>query len=41
MNGQLAAIQPIVPHNRTGPNSFWGSVMLANAMVFVTEIVGT
>ena len=37
MNGQLAAIQPIVPQSRTPPNSFCASVMLAKAMVFVTE----
>src|SRR5688500_5058317 len=41
MNGQLAAIQPIVPHSRTGPKSFCGSLRLAKAIVLVTEIVGT
>ena len=40
-NGQLAAIQPMVPHNRTGPNSFCGSFRLAKAIELVMEIVGT
>src|SRR4051812_48056531 len=40
-NGQLAAIQPIVPHNRTKPKSFCGSLTFANAMLLVREIVGT
>ena len=41
MNGQRAAIQPIVPHTRTGPNSRAGSLRLANAIELVIEIVGT
>src|SRR4029077_9282251 len=41
MNGQLAAIQPIVPQTRTKPKSFCASFRLANAMAFVTESVGT
>ena len=36
-----AAIQPMVPQRRTGPKSFWASLMFAKAMLFVTEIVGT
>ena len=41
MNGQDAAIQPIVPHTRTGPNCRAGSFRLANAIELVIEIVGT
>src|SRR5690349_6113725 len=41
MNGQLAAIQPIVPQSRTNPNSFLGSWRLAKAIALVTESVGT
>ena len=41
MNGQLAAIQPIVPHSRTRPKSFWASFRLAKAMALVIESVGT
>ena len=41
VNGQLAAIQPMVPHKRTGPKSFCGSFIAANAIELVTEIVGT
>ena len=38
--GQLAAIQPMVPHRRTRPNSL-GSLMWWNEMEFVMERVGT
>ena len=41
MNGQHAAIQPIVPHTRTGPNCRAGSFRLAKAIELVIEIVGT
>src|SRR5262249_15023514 len=41
MNGQLAAIQPIVPQTRMNPKSFLASLMLANAIAFVTDMVGT
>src|SRR5215213_9164878 len=41
VNGHAARIQPIVPPMRTIPNSFLASVMLANAIEFVMEIVGT
>ena len=41
MNGQLAAIQPIVPHRRTFPKSSLASFSEAKAIAFVTEIVGT
>ena len=41
MNGQLAAIQPIVPQTRMNPKSFWASLIFANAMELVTDIVGT
>src|SRR5262249_52764311 len=41
MNGQDAAIQPIVPHTRTGRNSGAGSLRLAKAIELVIEIVGT
>src|SRR4051794_8637211 len=41
MNGQLAAIQPIVPQSRTNPKSWRASFRLANAMALVTESVGT
>ena len=40
MNGQLAAIQPIVPQTRMKPKSFWASLILANAIALVTDIVG-
>ena len=40
-NGQLAAIQPIVPHTRTGPKSCCGSLRFANAIELVIEMVGT
>src|SRR5437868_2271194 len=41
MNGQLAAIQPIVPQTRMAPKSFWASLILANTIALVTDIVGT
>ena len=41
VNGHAARIQPIVPPMRTIPNSFSGFFMLANAIEFVIEIVGT
>ena len=41
MNGQLAAIQPIVPQTRTKPKSFWASLRLAKAIALVTDSVGT
>ena len=41
MNGQAARIQPMVPPMRTMPNSFCASFMLAKAIEFVIEIVGT
>src|SRR3954454_11090568 len=41
MNGQLAAIQPMVPQSRTNPKSFCASFRLAKAMALVTESVGT
>ncbi len=41
MNGQLAAIQPTVPQTRMKPKSFWASLMLANAIALVTDMVGT
>src|SRR4051812_7639873 len=41
MNGQLAAIHPIVPQTRTGPNWRDGSLRLAKAIELVIEIVGT
>ena len=41
MNGQLAAIQPIVPQSRIEPKSFCASFRLANAIALVTESVGT
>ena len=41
MNGQLAAIQPTVPQTRIKPKSFWASLMLANAIALVTDMVGT
>src|SRR5215210_1457440 len=41
MNGQEAAIHPIVPHTRTGPNFLAGSRRLANAIELVIEMVGT
>ena len=40
-NGHAAAIQPIVPPIRIGPNSDVGSCMCANPIEFVIEIVGT
>src|SRR5881398_3714949 len=40
-NGQLAAIQPIVPQTRILPKSFWASFRFANEMAFVTDRVGT
>ena len=40
MKGKPAAIQPIVPHNRTRPN--WAlSVMCVKAIELATEMVGT
>ena len=41
MNGQDAAIQPMVPQSRIGPNCRAGSLIAAKAMEFVIEIVGT
>ena len=41
MKGQLTTIQPIVPPMRTKPKSLAGSLRLAKASEFVTEIVGT
>ena len=41
MNGHDAAIHPIVPQTRTGPNSRVGSFKLANAIELVIEMVGT
>ncbi len=40
-NGHAAAIQPIVPPMRMGPNSAVGSFMWAKAIELVIEIVGT
>jgi hypothetical protein len=41
VNGQAARIQPMVPPMRTMPNSFCASFMLAKAIEFAIEIVGT
>ena len=41
VNGHAARIQPTVPPMRTMPNSFSGSFMLAKAIEFVIEMVGT
>src|SRR5262245_42341848 len=41
MNGQLAAIQPIVPQTRTKPKSRWASLRFAKAIALVIERVGT
>ena len=41
VNGHAARIHPIVPPTRTTPNSFSGFFMLAKAIEFVIEIVGT
>ena len=41
LKGHAAAIQPIVPHNRTSPKSFFWSATLAKAIELVMEIVGT
>src|SRR5204863_9657893 len=41
VNGHAARIHPIVPPALTKPNSFFASFILANAIEFVIEIVGT
>ena len=39
-NGQLAAIQPIVPHSRIRPKSLRASFTWWNAMALVSDSVG-
>src|SRR4051812_5569474 len=41
VNGHAAKIHPIVPPTRIRPNSFCGSLILANAIEFAIELVGT
>ena len=40
INGHDTTIHPMVPPMRTSPKSFAGSLRLANASEFVTEMVG-
>ncbi len=40
-NGQLAAIQPMVPHSRTRPNCSWASLRWWKQIELVSDSVGT